>query len=136
MSQLLLVAMIAVFNVLLAGGVFYLARSQACGGLETIWMELFSLLVFNGPAYAYFHFFNMSETARRIRIILEIRQDGPVAVQDLLKRYSPRDMLSVRLQRLEQGGQIRQDAEGRYRLRGKFLLNVAKSFRLARKILV
>jgi len=62
-------------------------------------MLAFAFLVFNGVAYAYFHFFNMSETARRIRMLLQIRHAGAAGlrVQDLERAYSPRDMIEARL---------------------------------------
>lgn len=59
---------------------------------------LFSVYILS--AYVYFHIFNMSETARRIRILEEIRKIGFVKNDDIARKYSCQDMVSVRLNRL------------------------------------
>lgn len=53
-------------------------------------------------AHIYFHIFNMSETARRIRILLEIRE----GVTPHHSIYEQDSMVSVRIGRLKELGQI------------------------------
>lgn len=59
-----LAALVAVFGFFLEGS--YLVVS--CGGSPEAF--LFAGICSAGAAHAYFHFFNMSETARRIRIVV------------------------------------------------------------------
>ncbi len=67
---------------------------------------IYFLLVYNAIAYSFFHVFNMSETARRIKILSEIRTAGSLEVGDLRSCYSNREMLSNRIERLLASGQI------------------------------
>ncbi len=69
-------------------------------------MLAFSGIVYNGIAYAYFHVFNMSETARRIHILLHVLTHNGVNAESLSENYLPRSMASVRLDRLEKMGQF------------------------------
>lgn len=85
---------------------------------------LYALIVYGGIAYSYFHVFNMSETARRIRIFREIHLAGTLTAQDILKLYSASDIVKVRLERLKATGQL-EFADGRYRVRGRSLYLVA-----------
>lgn len=57
-------------------------------------------------AYAYFHAFNLSETGRRIRILLEIEKSGALSEGEILARYNAKEVLRRRLDRLERAGQI------------------------------
>jgi len=59
---------------------------------------LFSIYI--SFSYIYLHVFNLSETGRRIRILLEIYKKGPLERVELVKSYTCRDMMSNRLKRL------------------------------------
>lgn len=122
--QLLLVRLILIFNVPVTAVTWLIARHEGRNTPETIYMLVFAFLVFNGVAYAYFHFFNMSETARRIRMLLQIRHAGAAGlrVQDLERVYSAKDMVESRLDRLVKMGQLALGADGRYRVAGHLLL--------------
>lgn len=69
---------------------------------------LYALIVYLLLAYSYFHLFNMSETARRIRILREIYQRDRVRAEDIAERYSASSMLTNRITRLLETGQIRE----------------------------
>lgn len=69
-------------------------------------------------AHLYFHVFNMSETARRIRLILEIKSGQPVG------EYRDETMLEKRLERLFALGQLEM-RDGRIRSRRTVLRSVA-----------
>lgn len=122
--QILLVKLTLIFNAPIIGAAWWIARHEIRGTSETMYMLIFVLLVFNGMAYAYFHFFNMSETARRIRMLIQIHQAGPAGlrVTDLEREYSPQDMIEARLERLVKMGQLSLDSDNHYRVRGKLLL--------------
>ena len=97
---------------------------------------LYVLLAFNAFGYAYFHLFNMSETARRIKILMAISDRGLQFQSEVEEQYSPSDMIRQRLDRLEDMGQIRKDDEGNYLISSRSLLGVAVIFRYARNIVM
>ena len=74
---------------------------------ETIALFIAHLITYVSMGYCYFHFVNLSETARRIRILRELR-DSPegLDLDQLLARYNARDIIERRIQRLIKNGQI------------------------------
>lgn len=132
--QVHLAKLLFLLNLPLLGGVLCIGWAEARGLGETLLMALFALLVFNGIGYAYFHVFNMSETARRIHMLLWIRDHGAIR-GELVAEYSPKHMVHARLARLVEMGQITREADGRYRLRARFLVLAANLVRLFRNIL-
>lgn len=64
-------------------------------------------IIYSLLGYCYFHFINLGETARRIRILRELydSEEG-LSLEELLERYNARDMIDVRLSRLLNNGQI------------------------------
>ncbi len=87
--------------------------------------NLYALLVFNSIAYSYFHFFNMSETARRIKILINMKKSIIKSKDDISKYYNPDNILRKRLKRMEQLSQVEKTAGGVYVLRGRLLYMVA-----------
>ena len=74
--------------------------------------DFFMILVANAIAYAslgycYFHFINLGETARRIRILREIydTKDG-LSMEEILQRYNAKEIVEKRLSRLLNNGQV------------------------------
>ena len=66
-----------------------------------------NIMIYAALGYCYFHFVNLGETARRIRILREIgEEDDGLSVDGLLKRYSARQIIEKRLARLLDNGQI------------------------------
>ena len=84
----------------------------------------YSFIVYSGIAYSYFHLFNMSETARRIRIFYEIHKAGSLTAAEILSIYGTNDIISVRLERLMAVNQLarKQDL---YVMEGRTLYYVA-----------
>ncbi len=120
-----LVKLILGMNLFLLPGVLTVARDQARTAWETILMLVFVFLVVNSFLYAYFHFFNMSETARRIRILLQLRLKGVLQPEEMREDYSPVSMVKVRLNRLVETGQIIKRSDDQYYIANFFLLRVA-----------
>ena len=58
---------------------------------------LYGFLVFNSFAYFYFHFFNMSETARRIKLLIGIHSNKIRTQEDIIKYYKYEQTLNIRL---------------------------------------
>ncbi len=92
---------------------------------------IYAVLAFNSVAYSYFHFFNLSETGRRIRMLLQLLEGDRIGSGDgeAATTYSAHVMVSQRLVRLMQMGQIN-ETMGRYRISGQFLLRSANLVRL------
>ena len=75
-------------------------------------IDFFMYLIVNSVAYAsfgycYFHFINLGETARRIRILREIydSKDG-LSMEDILQRYNAKEIVEKRIGRLLNNGQV------------------------------
>lgn len=136
--QLALVRLVLFFNAPVLGGAWLIALHEDRSVPETIYMLAFAFLVFNGMAYAYFHFFNMSETARRIHMLLQIRRAGPagLCVQELERQYSQKDMIETRLDRLVRMNQLSLAPNGRYRVAGNTLLWAGRIMGLWRRLVL
>src|SRR5947209_6456810 len=68
---------------------------------------LYIITTVNCFAYCYFHLFNMTETARRIKVLTGIYTSKVKYVEDLAGYYDTEKALDLRLQRLEKLSQIR-----------------------------
>lgn len=102
---------------------------------EILLMAFFVMAVFNCTAYAYFHVFNMSETARRIRMLLYLYEQGGATADELFAVYPPTDMVTARLQRLVEMRQIARHADGRYSISGWMLPWAANVIEFIRRLL-
>ena len=85
---------------------------------------IYACLVYGGLSFCYFQLFGMTETARRIHILKDLALNGPASYEDFKHRYGPSDMLSVRLERLLEWGQLIREGE-RYRLKSRTLYRIA-----------
>lgn len=133
--QAFLARLVAVLNipVMVVTGLIGWAEARATG--ETLLMMVFVLVVFNCAAYAYFHVFNMSETARRIRMLLYLYEQGGATAEKLRTAYSPADIITTRLQRLVEMRQVARRANGRYYISGWLLPWAANAIEFIRNLL-
>lgn len=85
-----------------------------------------NLIIYSALGYCYFHFLNLGETARRIRILRELymTKDG-LTLDEILEKYNSRRMVEMRLGRLLNSGQVIL-ADGRYYIKSSFLLTAAR----------
>lgn len=67
---------------------------------EKLVEAVYGFSVYACVAYSYFHVFNMSETARRIRILSEIYLAGSLDAAQLSRLYDGAAILEMRLDRL------------------------------------
>lgn len=68
---------------------------------------LANILAYGSLGYCYFHFINLGETARRVRLLRELYEfPAGLTEGELLKRYSAKDVLAYRLERLLHNHQI------------------------------
>ena len=120
----------------LAGGlVLALLLAQGPAGGLTADVVTADILLYAAFCYVYFHWNNMGETARRIRMLRELAAapEG-LAFEDMVARYSAREILERRLARLAAGGQIRQ-TEGRLVLTSRTVLRSARLVGLGKRLL-
>jgi hypothetical protein len=95
------------------------------------WSDGLALLVLNALTYGalgygYFHFINLGETARRVRLLRElIEAGGALTEEEVLRRYNGRDILEARLGRLLRAGQV-VERGGRFRLGHPTVLRMAR----------
>jgi hypothetical protein len=129
--QIALVKLILLLNIPLLIGTGAIFTFERFSIAEGILMLLYSFMVYNALGYAYFHFFNMSETARRIKILIHIASQGQVTLSELEKKYTPTHMVSNRLARLVQMGQIKKNVDI-YLLKSAQLLLIAKCIKALR----
>ena len=65
------------------------------------------IITYGALSYCYFHFVNLGETARRVRILRELHdsKDG-LSMEEILNRYNANDIIEKRISRLLSNGQI------------------------------
>ncbi len=119
-----------VLNVPLAIGVMAWSITLGIPLGELLLAWIYAALAFNSVAYSYFHFFNLSETGRRIRMLLQLLEGEHIGINDAgLTTYNGQAMVNQRLARLLQMGQVSSASGGRYRISGRFLLRAARLVR-------
>lgn len=113
----------------------YVALGPLAAG-DALASAALNLLTYGVLSFGYFHFINLGETARRIRIIREIDAAGrPLTREEILDRYSAESIVQVRLQRLLSTGQIAQ-REGRYYLANPTVLRMAQMIVLMKRLVL
>jgi hypothetical protein len=91
--------------------------------LAAVWLLTYVLL-----AYCYvIGFFNLGESARRIRLLIDLHQAGRrgLTLDEILSTYNARMIVDVRLHRMIRGGQVRQQ-DGVYYTRSRVMLAAAR----------
>ena len=89
-------------------------------------------------AYCYvIGFFNIGESARRIRLLIELESAGARGLtrDEILTAYNAQMIVDARLQRLLSGGQIA-ERNGRYVLVSRVMLGAAKALVLLKVLLL
>jgi len=77
---------------------FWATRVGSNSTTGVIVSMLYLLLVYILAGYVYFHFFNMSETARRVRLLIESSKTGTLKKNDLPRLYPHQDIISIRIE--------------------------------------
>jgi len=116
---------------LLCCGIITLGVSLTTGVESATFLQrLFVPLITGLLAHLYFQIFNLSETARRIRILIHLKLGRPTEPENDITRK----MISVRLERLVGLGQLRK-IQDRYFAKQSWLLFVARMMRWHEKLL-
>ena len=110
--------------VLIIEAVYYLATKPS--SVELTGQTAVSIMTYIALGYCYFHFINLGETARRIRIVRELREsDNGLSMDELLERYNASEIINVRLERMMRNKQIVL-RDGRYYIGRPIMLYIAK----------
>lgn len=97
---------------------------------------LLNMASYTALSYCYFHFINMGETARRIRILREL--NGSVeglSIEEILRAYGSKEIVTRRLSRLIKNGQI-EYREGRYFINKPLMLFASRVMVLLKRIVL
>lgn len=82
-------------------------------------------IIYAACGYCYFHFINLGETARRIRILRELCEcDGALSRQEILQRYNAKEIVEKRLGRLVRNNQVIY-RDGRYYTKRSVMIFIA-----------
>lgn len=85
----------------------YFVFVQAADKSYVLLSGVSNLIAYGALGYCYFHFVNLSETARRIRIMREIYDsDTGLTGDEILKRYNAKEIIDKRLIRLFDNSQV------------------------------
>jgi hypothetical protein len=95
-----------------------------------------NLLSYTALGYCYFHFVNLGETARRIRILRELyeRPEG-LTPEEILARYNAKHIVDLRLRRLLHNHQVI-EGDGKYYIGKPIMLFIAKSITLLKLLIL
>lgn len=91
-------------------------------GEAVAWIYLF--LAYSSLGYTYFHFYNTSETARRIRLLHEIDRGDGLTAEEIFRLYRTEDIVGLRLRRLVHLGQL-DCVNGVYKIKSNILYAAA-----------
>ena len=111
-------------------GVLVVAAHASANLNQALLEGLYTFVTSLAFDYAYFHFFNMSETARRIHILVLVYEGDSAE----LKSYRPESMVECRIARLIEM-KVLKESEGRLISKGSFLLYSAMFFRKWRQFI-
>ena len=104
--------------------------------MELMGQSALNLLAYVALGYCYFHFINLGETARRIRILREIQESkNGLTLEGILERYNALSIINVRLQRMISNKQIVLQ-EGHYYIGNPVMLYMAKTLIFLKWILL
>ena len=112
-----------------------LSWTAAEGGISSFSVVAGNAVLYAALSYYYFHFVNLGETARRVRIMREvISSDGGLTLAEILARYDARQIVETRLARLLGNGQV-EERDGRYHARKSTMLAIASLMSLLKRAL-
>ncbi len=123
------------------GLIFLLGLETYFGFLFDVWdvsppYMLMHTLTYCALGYCYFHFINLGQTARRIRILREMDDAGGVMTRDqLLQRYNANEMVEKRFSRLLRSGQVI-EREDRLFIGNTTLLRMAQIMVLMKRLIL
>ena len=141
-----LIKSVSLLKTVVLGFVIGFATVMACGiawyqtampdVMELMGQLALNLLTYVALGYCYFHFINLGETARRIRILRELLDSkGGLTLEAILERYNAADIVSNRLRRMIRNRQIVLH-DGRFYMRKSVLLYMGKTINGLKRVLL
>lgn len=113
----------------------HICSAQAFANKEAISVFIVHSIAYIFLSYGYFHFINLGETARRIRILRELNNsNNGLTLEEILRRYNARTIVDVRITRLVNNRQI-VVKNGRYHI-GKPIMLLAAKFLMVLKFVL
>lgn len=105
---------------------FYFFSISEMSANDFIGIITANLIIYSALGYCYFHFINLGETARRIRILREIydAEDG-LSLEEMLQKYNAKEIVEKRVSRLINNRQILYK-NGRYYIGSPIVLMIAR----------
>lgn len=101
--------------------------SQSTSFIDLSFIAIANFITYSALGYCYFHFINLGETARRIRILRELYgTDTGLTMDEILARYNAKDIINNRLDRLLGAGQIVL-IDGKYFIGSPIMLLISKT---------
>lgn len=98
--------------------------------------DITGLCVYGLLGYCYFHFINMGQTARRIRVLIELyNAPSGLSAEELLGRYDATEVVRKRLDRLTSNGQLKFEG-GRYYTKSSPMMFITKGLLLAKAVIM
>ncbi len=86
----------------------YLFHIQSTAFSDFIPILIFNLITFSSLGIFYFHFINLGETGRRVRILRELfKSKNGLTEDEIFDRYSARNIVNIRIKRLISKDQIK-----------------------------
>src|SRR3989339_2252648 len=125
-NQFIVIICAAIGHIPMAAAVWMIYLRYLPTTPQLVLAIIYSFIVYNSLAYSYFHIFNMSDTARRVRILYEIYTAKQLKLPQMASLYNAHDMLHSRLERLLSMKQIKHTGD-RYLLDHKLLYYAAKA---------
>ncbi|CCQ89719.1 membrane hypothetical protein [Nitrospina gracilis 3/211] len=120
----------------LLGGEWVIAQGSGLALNEAAALLFVNVVTYGMLGYCYFHFINLGETARRIRLLRELHEaGGGLALDELLGRYNASQMVEIRLKRLLGTGQI-VERDGRYFIGKPVMLWISQAIVVAKRIVL
>ena len=120
----------------LVGSDYFLLVESSSRPMDAFLLDLAANVITCGAlGYCYFHFINLGETGRRIRIVRELLSADGLTLQELLQLYNTSDMVEIRLARLLNNGQIA-EREGKLIIKNQFLLRASQVMVLMKRIIL
>lgn len=121
-------------------GVIVLAVCQALvygePAVERLSLICVNLIIYFCLSYCYFHFINLGETARRIRLLRELYDSGQgLNKEEILSRYNAEEVIDLRMRRLLNNRQIILRA-GRYYVGSPVMLLISRAIVLMKLVVL
>lgn len=104
-------------------------------GIEFLANLLSNTIIYFALSFCYFNLITLGETARRIRLMVELDESGTgLLLPEILQRYNAKKVVDLRLDRLLNNGEVTYK-NNRYFIGNSIMLQIGKIYIIAKLIL-